>query len=158
MKKAKSILKKWLEFAEGIGLDFEKAQQMATEHCEQNNDFTSAKQIANLELDDVFEGHESNSIYQIIVALRNGEIKPFAPLCELEHDETEFTHEEPVQSEYECEAYYEYDIDKNEFELVRFSLTCENYDATNAQLDALRGLLIPPRREEFSEESDPDWY
>ena len=162
MKKAKSILKKWLEFADGIGLDFKQAQQMAVEHCNQNNDHKNAMRIAKLEVNDVWEGNESNIIYQIIVGLRKGIIQPYAPKFDLEHDVTEFTHDEPCSSidDETCTAQWSYNEDTKEFDLVAFNVTCPDYTetATNAQIDALSELLIEPKREEFSETPEQDWY
>lgn len=151
-----------MEFAESIGLDFAKAQQMAIEHCQQNNDHKTAKRISLLELDDVWEGCEDNLIYSLIVGLRKGEIKAFEPMYTLEHDTSEFSHDEPCESVCDelHEATWVFNEMTKEFDLEAFkAITDEGEEfATVAQLDALQELLISPTREEFTEYPDEDFY
>ena len=162
MKKAKSILKQWLYFAESIGLDFAKAQQIAVEHCQQNNDHKNAKRISQLSLNDVWEGCEDNLIYSLIVGLRKGEIKAFEPMYNLEPDTSEFTHDEPCESVCDelHEAHWIFNEMTKEFELYSFTAISDGIEdyATVAQLDALQELLISPTREEFTEYPDEDFY
>lgn len=151
MNKAKSILKQWLEFADGIGLEFKQAQQMAIEHCEQNNDYKTAKQIKALKLEDVWEGHESDVIYNIIVSLRKGEIKAFKPQFKLESDCFRHVEKDVVEGEYTTDATFQFDEINKEFALVEFRVKIDgNWElATNAQIDALSKLLYLPEREYY---------
>jgi hypothetical protein len=84
------------------------------------------------------------------------------PIFKLEHDVTEFTHDEPCDSidEEFCEAKWEYNEGTREFDLVSFKVSFDDdfEFATNGQLDALSELLIEPSREEYSDEPELDWY
>lgn len=153
MKKAKSILKQWIEFADGIGLEFGKAQEMAIEHCNQNNDHKNAMRIKALKLEDVWEGNESDVIYQIIVGLRKGEIKAFEPQFKLESDCFQHTENDVVESEYTTDATFQFDEIHKEFALVEFRVKIDGTweKATNAQIDALTDLLYWPEREFYEE-------